>query len=457
MLPDVALLDVFDFYVNKEEELEDADDIEEWHTLVHVCRQWRDLVFASPRRLNLRLYCEARTPVRETLGVWPLLPVIIRNYGYQEWGVDNIIAALEHKNPIRDLGLFYDGPSSQLERVLAIMQQPFPGLTRLQLECDNKPAVVPASLLGGSAPLLKSLILDGVSFSGSQKLLLSATHLVDLTIRRTPYSGYISPEAMVTCLSVLTRLENLDIGFDSPRCRPDGKGRRQLPQTRSLLPVLTEFWFRGVGEYLEDIVAHIDAPLLDNLHITFYHQRIFDTPQLARFIGRSTMFKARDKARLAFSDNNVSVTFPQAFSVRGYRVALQLSIICSLPDWQILSLAQVCTLSFPRAFISAVEQLYIHEESFSSPSWQGDIDASQWEDIMHPFHAVKGLYLSRRLVPRTTPALQEFGERVTEVLPVLQTLFLDEPHVQEIIRQFFAARQLASHPIAVSFWVRDFF
>lgn len=30
MLPDVALLTVFDFYV----------DIEEWQTLVHVCRKW---------------------------------------------------------------------------------------------------------------------------------------------------------------------------------------------------------------------------------------------------------------------------------------------------------------------------------------------------------------------------------------------------------------------------------
>ena len=34
MLPDVALLRIFDFYIMNE------DRIEAWHTLVHVCREW---------------------------------------------------------------------------------------------------------------------------------------------------------------------------------------------------------------------------------------------------------------------------------------------------------------------------------------------------------------------------------------------------------------------------------
>jgi hypothetical protein len=40
---------------------------------------------------------------------------------------------------------------------------------------------------------------------------------------------------------------------------------------------------------------------------------------------------------------------------------------------------------------------------------------------------VKNLHLSREFVPRITPALQELvGERVTEVLPALGTVFLEE-------------------------------
>ncbi|KAH9991426.1 hypothetical protein BJV77DRAFT_529009 [Russula vinacea] len=70
-LPDLVLLGIFDFYMG-----EDPDDegIEAWHTLVHVCRNWRNVVFGSPRRLNLQLYCTARTPVKQTLDVWPLFP-----------------------------------------------------------------------------------------------------------------------------------------------------------------------------------------------------------------------------------------------------------------------------------------------------------------------------------------------------------------------------------------------
>jgi hypothetical protein len=125
MLPDVALLEIFDFY-------EDEIWIESWHTLVHVCGKWRSLVFGSPRRLKLRLYCTARTPVRETLDVWPLLPIVVRGNSHKMWGVDNIIAVLGHNDRICELDLF-DNPSSQMEKVIEAMQQPFPELTRLQL------------------------------------------------------------------------------------------------------------------------------------------------------------------------------------------------------------------------------------------------------------------------------------------------------------------------------------
>ncbi|KAI0298749.1 hypothetical protein B0F90DRAFT_1730709, partial [Multifurca ochricompacta] len=49
----------------------------DWHTLVHVCRRWRQLIFASPRRLELHLLCTSRTPVRRTLDCWPSFPLVI--------------------------------------------------------------------------------------------------------------------------------------------------------------------------------------------------------------------------------------------------------------------------------------------------------------------------------------------------------------------------------------------
>jgi len=59
-------------------------------------------------------------------------------------------------------------------------------------------------LLGWISP--KSAI-SWVPYPGLPKLLSSATHLVTLHLLNIPHSGYISPEAMVTALSTLTRLE----------------------------------------------------------------------------------------------------------------------------------------------------------------------------------------------------------------------------------------------------------
>ncbi|KAN0107506.1 hypothetical protein V8E52_010101 [Russula decolorans] len=77
--------------------------------------------------------------------------------------------------------------------------------------------------------------------------------------------------------------------FESSQPRPIQEKERTPVQTRSALPALTYFNFRGVCEYLEDLIAGIDAPFLDKLKITFFHQLIFDTPQLAQFIRPSLL------------------------------------------------------------------------------------------------------------------------------------------------------------------------
>jgi hypothetical protein len=454
MLPDVALLKIFDCYVNGEQPGIHRSRIEAWHTLVHVCRNWRNVVFGSPRRLGLQLCCTEATPVRETLDIWPPLPILVSYYS-PIWGMDNTFAALEHKDRISYLDL-NKVPSSHSEKVLETMQHPFPALKFLGLEfSDETVPVDPASFLGGSAPRLGYLRLGRIPFPGLPNLLLSATHLADLTLLRVPHSGYISPEGMVACLSMLTRLRSLVFGFESPRSRPDRNSRQPPPPTvtRTLLPVLTMLWFRGVGEYLEDLVARIDAPLLDNLQATFFHQLIFDTPQLTRFISRTPKLNAPNNARLAFSGKDVSVTLSRTFDRE-----IKLAISCSQSDWQLSSLAQVCSSSFPQAPILAVEHLFIVRASQRS-RWKDDIENSQWLELLHPFTAVKGLHIPQEFTPRVAPALQELvGERVTEVLPALQTLFLEEPlssgPVQEAIGKFVAARQLADCPIVVSRWER---
>ena len=179
MLPDVALLEIFDCYVKQAQEEKEPYKIQKWHTLVHVCRQWRTIVFGSPRRLDLRLFCTNKTPVKETLAVWPPLPIVIVQYDL-ETQMDNIIVALEQNERISEIDLSCVTNSHE---VLAAMQQPFPVLKNLVIwlsDREEMPPVVPESFLGGSAPRLQHLNLRRNPFPGLPKILLSATDLVTL-------------------------------------------------------------------------------------------------------------------------------------------------------------------------------------------------------------------------------------------------------------------------------------
>jgi hypothetical protein len=200
-------------------------------------------------------------------------------------------------------------------------------------------------------------------------------------------------------------------------------------------------------------VARIDTPILDKLTIIFFHQLIFDSPRLTQFINRTPKFKTYGEARVVFSNRDITVTLPQTFDGE-----LELGISCKQSDWQLSSVAQVCRLFSSRALIPTVERLYVQSKSWSL-HWQDNIENDQWLELFHAFTPVKDLYISSEFTPRIAPALQELvGERVTEVLPALRTLFLGAPlpsgPVQEIIWQFVAARQLSGHPIAVSRWKR---
>ena len=452
-----VLLEILNFYLAKAYPFKPDN---RWQKLVHVCRKWRNVIFESPRRLNLQLVCSHRTPVREMLDIWPLLPIMVHSMHpighstYPTLGPDNVVAALEHNDRIRQITLTLSNSLSK--SIFEATQEPFPALAALILfgvRAEAAP-VIPDLFLGGSAPRLRFLLLEHILFPGLSKFLISTTDLVNLHLGCILHSGYISPEAMANCLSVLTRLYALSLEFESPRSRPN-RERRPLSQlTRSVLPRLTEFHFAGVGEYLEDLVARIDSPRLVRLGINLFHQLIFDTPQLMQFITRTPELKVYDQAHVYFSNSDVRVIFPQTPS--DWDNGLKLEISCKQPEWQLSAMAQIFSSSFPQSLIHKVERLYIRERSYSGFLWQDDIENSQWLELLHPFTAVKSLHLCKEFAPRFTPSLQELiGERTTEVLPALQSLSLEELHpsgpFEDPIGKFVAARQLFNLPIAVSY------
>ena len=141
-----------------------------------------------------------------------------------------------------------------------------------------------------------------------RSFLFSATDLVHLELHNISHSGYILPETIATCISTSTALERLVLKFEPPRSRPVRERRCPPPPIRSVLPALIDFSFTRISEYLEDLVARIDALLLSYLSITSFHQLILRTPQLTQFISRAPALKLNGQTRacVLFSGWDVS-------------------------------------------------------------------------------------------------------------------------------------------------------
>ena len=423
-----------------------ADDA--WHTLVHVCKRWRSIVFASPHRLKLQLLCTNKRPVQNALHIWPELPIVIsggRGMSKPQ-DADNIIAALKQDNRVVIIELHYI-PNSFVKRIRAMkMKNPFSALTSLRLHSEriNAPAL-PDSFLGGSAPRLQTLTLHRIPFPALPNLLLSAHDLVDLRLSNIPLSGYFSPDALAFGLSAFTRLQTLHLEFQSPRPRADRENRLVPRLTRVVLPALTWLSFKGDSEYLEDIVARIDTPLLNSFNIAFFNQLIFHTPSLRDFIGRTETFKAPHKARVTFWEGGVKVEFYLGDG-DSFRQRLSLKVSCRPSDWQLSSVAQVCD--------SAVSPLPTLDrlEFYIWRSQKYDVEGAQWLELLHPFTSIKDILLHDNSIPHVAPALEQLAGE-TEALPTLQNLFLDGPQpsepVKKMIGKFVATRRLSGRPVAV--------
>ena len=466
-LPDHILLEIFDQYLG-----EDQDDlnVDAWYPLVHVCLQWRNIVFKSPHRLNLRLFYTAKPgkSASEMLGVWPEFPIIIQVNGNRPWSEPNVLAALDHKDRIRKIQLV-DIAGMALEAILLKMQEPFSALTDLVLmSSTNEPnMIIPKSFLGWSAPRLRSLTVRSIRIPPLLNLVSSsARDLVELSLLDIPRKGYIPVTKMVTALSVLTNLEILSIEFSLQRRRYWDR-QHPPPPTRSVLPSLKSCSFKGICGYLEDFVAMIDTPRLETLDVTVckYDQYPFnsnETPQSNQFLRRSTVFKTLNNAGVHLWSNKLEITLSRRPWASDAKVMLR--IMCR--D-DIYTLRQVCYFRFIP--LSKIESLGISSQYHK---WQSHREATEkdtdWLISLYFFCAVKSLYLSKDIVPSIAGALKGFvdSQGTPEPLPPMlrslqkistNTVKLPSGSVKTAIEQYAAMRGLsAPDPPTVPFsWVAN--
>jgi hypothetical protein len=437
-LSDKVLLEIFcDFLVASPQH---------WPTLVHICRKWRRIVFASQRALQLRLFCTHRT-VLKTLDCWPALPIVVQ---HGESPVpdppvpeveNNIIAALKHFDRVSSISLTV---TSSLSEKLAEIERPFSELEDLVLlSRKGVPLTLPVTFQWG--PRLRYLHLTRITFPALIQLLDSSKDLVDLHLHDVLDPSRFPPEALTNTFSGMVQLQSLSLHFIST-----ANQLTSPPPSRELvvLPTLTRLNLQGTTEYVEQLVARIDTPLLGDIEVTFVEKSNFDLSQLCKFITRIGMHKSPRRVDILSSEHAISISLTRP----GYPTRLKFQSLREPVSEQLFIMARIF-YQFS-AFLFNVEDLRICAQRRPS---QGDaLYIERWLDYINSFIGVKWLHVSGNLSNKIVQSLQLRDGQLKSVLPALQKLSISQPWprhtlLREAVVTLLVSSRLSRHPLVVEY------
>jgi len=260
---------------------------------------------------------------------------------------------------------------------------------------------------------------------------------------------------MVSCLSGLTKLEQVALGFRSTKAGTlfHREYTRQHPPLLSstVLPALTSLRFRGDRDYFEVLISRIGIPALEDLDITFFLHRESNTRVLLlhEFINRIEAFEAPQCGEIAIDNQSVLVTIsrPEGMVNRG---TLKVGVLCNRADLQLSYLVHFCKLSLLP--LSTVEHLHLHGSFSWAPRYHVP-EHFRWADVFLPFTSVENLHVSKELAMGVSDALQQSAAE--RVLPVLQNIFfklLDSQPSEALLQantEFTASRRRSGRPVSV--------
>jgi CHAT domain-containing protein len=313
---------------------------------------------------------------------------------------------------------------------------------------------LPDQFLGGEAPRLHTLRTTNIAFPALPRLLWSAKKLVSLQLEAIPSGGYISPGDLITALSEMDTLQMFHIHFLSPTSDtvpnleeyPQYSPRRVKSPRRIKLPVLNYLEFYGDYQYLEYLLARIDAPV-KYIYITFFYDPDFRTLQLHQFITRLDKRHAfPDEATVCYSMTGISITFDQLRSP----LLLGLRISCKQFAGQMGSLAEICDKLLHPSPLFAVRLLNIYASS-PLPDEHDDPDLSPFVDLLHRFGDVESLRVTKEIGSHVAKALVEYT-----VLPQVREIYLEEhskfASARNALAPFITARQRDHRTVALHSW-----
>jgi hypothetical protein len=437
-LSDKVLLDIFRYYL-------DASP-RHWPRLVHICHRWRRLAFASQRPLHLRLFFTHGAPVLKSLDCWPALPIVVQYGGSLELDPpafedqDSIVAALKQSDRVISISLTV---TKRLLTKLSTIGGQFPELEDLVLLSRDRMLTMPRTFR--RVQRLRSLHLSGVAFLALPQLLYSSINLVDIQLHKVSNPWHFSPKLLTVALSRMTQLRSLSLHFLPTNHHV---GASLPPGKAVIIPSLTRLDFRGNSEFLEDLVAGIDAPYLGDIELTFFNKFNGTVPKIGEFIDRIGMHKSHHRADILFSVDAISFSFIQREAPTGIKFQVHRE-----PSSKLLStMARVFThLS---ASLPDLEELRISAtQGFIS---QYRLHNGSWPELLNAFASVKWFHNAGNLSTDIASALRLPEQRRGAVLPALRKLYISQPGprhapLREGVVAFMTSRRLSGHRIAVEY------
>ena len=445
VLPEDVLLEIFDFY--RLDAMEESEGRPwKWHRLAHVSRKWRHVVFGSPRRLGLRILCEYGAPIGSILASWPTLPLVAKFIANckSKRIPRNVMVALRRPDRLCEIDLHVT--SSMLAPIIEATQKPCQKLEsiRITVQVFIGPSIqVGKAFLGGSAPHLREIKLDGIAFPfpSIQQVLLSTNNLVELYLAKIPNDAYFSPNDLVTGLSTAVQLKRLTVDFHSTASSLPPNITRPPPRRTTPLPSLMFLEFNGATAYIEEFVARIDLPASCKLAIRLFNDNLFEIPQLFKLIARLNVLNSPAWALVRHTVDFVGVLFFQ--EGRPLIENCFLGTSCRWLDQQLSFVARILNQLSP--LLSNAHSLGIQDD-YSLLSGQL-VTSTRWLEVLRPFTHVTQVYVrATHLLLGIARALVA-EDMTAEVLPELALLHLKgyrNSLAAERAAELFVARRKAS-------------
>lgn len=449
-LPDELLVEIFDFY--RQDKLDNVSNYQwwsiklEWFKLIHVCKRWRTVLFASSSRLDLRLVLPQKGGHMKTITSrhFPPLPIDI-HYNCTRRSIppndmSRILSALKRPDRIRRIAFI--GTKAILGKLLKVTNCPLPALESVEIrDSSNGTLYIPATFAKGSHLHLQTLKLDRIFLLSISRLLSSVPALTCLYLLLI-HTNVGPPPAMLLLshLQGMPYLRRLDLELTMSM----GELSQPTNSTENFtLSKLTSFRYRGHSAFLNTLIAGFTAPSLREIDIRLRGSAPFPVPHLSRFIDD---IEERCHA--------VQVILEQTFS----RVSLLGSseyVGYHSPHFRLCShLVPESIMQMNSAFLSKLITTDELSVIFLDNA-EAEQDVIPWRRFLLQFPSVKVLRLYRTNYCRVASALhQDHGDNLA-FLPALKEIELcmgpPKDHASKLaaFEPFVSARQQAGLPVKV--------